>query len=98
MTFCTYDGLGCGVLARAAILGNIYHSITTYKHIQHIIEILLSSSCLLWPPCVADADIIFFCPVVSSSSIFYFMAALCNRAGHIFIPSFVLLLLFSFLA
>ena len=31
--------------------------------------------CLLWPPCIADADIIFFpCG--------FFMVALCNRADH----------------
>jgi len=32
---------------------------------------------ILWPPCVADADIM-FCRVVC----FFVMAALCNRAGH----------------
>ena len=46
---------------------------------------MLSTIALLWPPCVADADIIFFV---------LFMVALCNRADHyIFMLWFVLLLL-----
>ena len=60
MTFCTYDGLGCGVLARAAILGNIRPQHYNLQAHSTYHRDSLSSSCLLWPPCVADADIIFF--------------------------------------
>jgi len=47
----------------------------------------------LWPPCIADADIIFL-----SCFFFFFMVALCNRADHIYfhpvICSFFLILFF----
>jgi len=39
-------------------------------------------SLLLWPPCVADADIIFFTSGFFFFFFFFFMVALWNRADH----------------
>jgi len=33
---------------------------------------------ITWPPCIADADIIF----LSCDFFFFFMVALCNKADH----------------
>jgi len=51
---------------------------------------LIAMSVLLWPACVADADIIFL-------SCFFLMAALWNKAGHcIFALWFLLLFIYLF--
>jgi len=62
---------------------------------QHVVKYSTHRcTCLLWPPCMADADIIFsFCSL--------FMAALWNRAGHYifalwFLLSFIFLSFFFF--